>query len=236
MAQCGARWDNPDQVRSLWQPESEAVLQASRNYIQHLMTSPRAAKFLGVRSYIDKRGITAQSQPWGWKDPRNTFTLPFWLSLFPDARVVFIERHGVDVAESLRVRARKTIKATKQNYEKQKPMLWVRPKRGGFADSPRCLSLEGGFSLWKSYEEEAARQVASLAHDKLLRLRYEDLLISPQEQLGRAAKFCGLDTNEQEILKITEGINPKRAFSYRNSEELTQFAEMHQTVLADFGY
>jgi hypothetical protein len=38
---------------------------------------------------------------WGWKDPRNSITLPVWLKLFPDARVIHIVRNGVDVAESL---------------------------------------------------------------------------------------------------------------------------------------
>lgn len=236
MGQAGARWDNPEQVRYLWCPESEAVLQASREYIQHLMTSPRAIRFLGVKSYLCNRSIARQSQPWGWKDPRNTFTLPFWLSLFPDSRIVFIERHGVDVAESLRVRAIKTVETTKKTCEKYKPILWTKLKRGGFSDSPRCLLLEEGFSLWRSYQEEATRQLADLPDDRLFRLRYEDLLTSPQQQLERASKFCGLDTVEQEILKITQGINPKRAFSYRNSEELTQFAEMHQADLAEFGY
>src|SRR5580692_6767238 len=27
-------------------------------------------------------------EPWGWKDPRNSILLPFWLSIWPDLRVV----------------------------------------------------------------------------------------------------------------------------------------------------
>ncbi len=30
---------------------------------------------------------------WGWKDPRNTFTLPMWLSIFPKARVLHVLRN-----------------------------------------------------------------------------------------------------------------------------------------------
>jgi hypothetical protein len=37
----------------------------------------------------------------GWKDPRNCLTLPFWLSLEPEALVVLVVRHPVEVAESL---------------------------------------------------------------------------------------------------------------------------------------
>lgn len=41
---------------------------------------------------------------WGWKDPRNCLTLPFWSSLLPDLRVVVVVRNPLEVATSLRRR------------------------------------------------------------------------------------------------------------------------------------
>ncbi len=41
---------------------------------------------------------------WGWKDPRNTFTLPMWLSLFPDAKVLHVFRDEKEVLKSLQSR------------------------------------------------------------------------------------------------------------------------------------
>lgn len=41
---------------------------------------------------------------WGWKDPRNSLTLPFWLDVFPNMRVVVVVRDPGDVAYSLRQR------------------------------------------------------------------------------------------------------------------------------------
>lgn len=38
---------------------------------------------------------------WGWKDPRNSLTLPFWLDLIPDLRVVICVRNPLEVARSL---------------------------------------------------------------------------------------------------------------------------------------
>jgi hypothetical protein len=43
-------------------------------------------------------------QPWGWKDPRNCLTLPFWKGLIDGLRVVIVVRHPLEVAESLRAR------------------------------------------------------------------------------------------------------------------------------------
>ena len=43
-------------------------------------------------------------EPWGWKDPRNCLTLPFWRQLLPDLPVLLCVRHPLAVARSLHVR------------------------------------------------------------------------------------------------------------------------------------
>jgi len=46
----------------------------------------------------------AGREPWGWKDPRTSLTLRFWLDLLPDLKVVICIRHPREVAASLRRR------------------------------------------------------------------------------------------------------------------------------------
>jgi hypothetical protein len=41
---------------------------------------------------------------WGWKDPRNCLTLPFWRKLLPELNVLVIVRNPLEVAYSLRNR------------------------------------------------------------------------------------------------------------------------------------
>jgi Sulfotransferase family/Glycosyl transferase family 2 len=43
-------------------------------------------------------------EPWGWKDPRNSLTLPFWMALVPDVKLVVCLRNPLEVALSLRRR------------------------------------------------------------------------------------------------------------------------------------
>jgi hypothetical protein len=43
-------------------------------------------------------------EPWGWKDPRNCLTLPFWRNVVPTAKVLICVRNPLAVAESLRLR------------------------------------------------------------------------------------------------------------------------------------
>lgn len=53
----------------------------------------------------EARTLLAESfgshEVWGWKDPRNCLTLPFWQALIPDMRYVICLRNPVDVAASL---------------------------------------------------------------------------------------------------------------------------------------
>lgn len=43
-------------------------------------------------------------QHWGWKDPRNSLTLPFWRRIIPDVKVVVCLRNPLEVTRSLFVR------------------------------------------------------------------------------------------------------------------------------------
>jgi len=42
--------------------------------------------------------------PWGWKDPRNSLTLPFWQDLWPSLKTIICLRNPLEVAVSLRRR------------------------------------------------------------------------------------------------------------------------------------
>jgi hypothetical protein len=41
------------------------------------------------------------NRPWGWKDPRTSLLLPFWLDAFPELRIVGCVRNPLEVALSL---------------------------------------------------------------------------------------------------------------------------------------
>jgi GT2 family glycosyltransferase len=43
-------------------------------------------------------------QIWGWKDPRNSLTLPFWEALLPGLKTLIIVRNPLEVAYSMRKR------------------------------------------------------------------------------------------------------------------------------------
>ena len=46
----------------------------------------------------------ASPSVWGWKDPRNSLTLPFWQELLPGLKTLVIVRNPLEVAYSMRER------------------------------------------------------------------------------------------------------------------------------------
>jgi hypothetical protein len=233
LQQSGGSWDNPLATHYLW--DLEAALPWTEKYIRNFLSSPRAIQFLGLRRYFSG-GIEALNLPWGWKDPRNTFTLPMWLRIFPQAKVVCIERHGVDVAESLRARNMKEFARKLKKYETYRSLVFLRPMIGGFIDSPRCASLEGGFALWKEYVDQGRTVIRQLPEDRVLALRYEQMLEDPITYLRASARFCGLDTAESRLKALVADIKFDRAARYRSDPELRQFAFEHKAELSERGY
>ncbi len=49
-------------------------------------------------------GDLKPGKSWGWKDPRNCLTLPFWEEMIPGLKVVIIVRNPLAVAHSMRIR------------------------------------------------------------------------------------------------------------------------------------
>src|ERR1700733_10810901 len=120
--QCGGRCDNPAPFNEYFWRSDEAV-KWTELYLRNLLASPRCIQFLGARSTL--RGIGGLTMPQRSIDPRNTFTLPIWLRICPTAKVVSIERNGVDVAQSLRAREIKILEAAPRFYKKNRMAFFL---------------------------------------------------------------------------------------------------------------
>jgi len=233
LEQVGGRWDHPEPVRDLIaeRPVRELVV----DYLRYTLRSPRAVSFLGPGRYLRYRTPEALREPWGFKDPRATFALPIWLDVFPEAKVVHVFRHGVDVAESLRRRHERILASWRARYEKLRWTYLFRSKQSSFTTSVRCANLERGFALWQSYLAEARLAVRSVG-ERGYELRYEDFLASPREHLAKLAEFCALSASPAQIDVAARQVRDDRALAYRERPELRSFAERHAEALESFGY
>jgi hypothetical protein len=85
LKQHGGTWDCPPPWKGegwIHEPSLRALRTKARKLVRH----------------FDGR------EPWGWKDPRNCLTLPFWRTLLPEMKVLICVRNPLAVAESLHVR------------------------------------------------------------------------------------------------------------------------------------
>jgi hypothetical protein len=197
------------------------------DYVRMMLGSPHSVGFVGRQRLLRGQHVLKLDGPWGFKDPRTTYTLPLFLELWPDARVISMTRHGIDVASSLKVRVDKTIGGAEERYDRLRRRYLVRPKHTRLARlvaTLRCASLEGGFALWDEYATEATRHVDALGSGQALQLRYEDFLQNPQEGVTQLATFCGLDASAETVDRIAGGINAGRAFAFESREELREFS------------
>jgi len=235
-AQASATWEMPEGFDTLLTDSD--LCDILTDYMRGIASGPASVRYMGLWRWMRYRSMSRIEEPWGWKDPRNTFTLPLWHRVFPKARIIHILRHGVDVAQSLRTRRKGAAEAAARRYRSRRTFYvnapWA-PKRRGFAHAPRVADLEGGFSLWEAYTSRGCGLVQELG-SQALEIRYEDLLRDPLPFLDRICKFIGIEPSQDQLRRASESFDPSKAFSYTQSTELSDFAGRFASHLEKLGY
>lgn len=236
LTECGATWAYPEPVRCLW--DNKEVRASAEEYVRFVICTPRIVSYLGAGRYLRYRSVFNLSCPWGWKDPRNTFTLPLWLDLFPDAKVIHVFRNGVDVACSLRARTDKMLEEHRNHFATRKLAVLLQRdgwRGSGFLSTLRCSSLDGAFSLWEEYLQEARSHVGRLGN-RAMEVRFEDFLADPREGISSLAEFCDLSVQKGVCANIIDELRSDRAYAYRRDKELRSFADRVSSRLSKHGY
>jgi hypothetical protein len=197
-----ADWDWP--LAMLPTLEDEALCGALVKHLEESCVSKDARAFLGRR--LGRARLAEQRRPWGWKDPRNTCTLPLWLRVFPTARVINVYRNGVDVAASLVARERK--------------------RRGRIHNpirSSRCLDPDRAFELWTEYIEMSLQVTAELPPSRVRDVRFETLLAKPEVILRRILEFVGLEVEDDVVRALATEVDAERGLAFQSDPEWTAF-------------
>jgi len=221
LRQVGGSWDAPRGVEALAQ--DARVHDLVRDYLELSLGCPRVARYLGPGGLVPGRHLRDRRGPWGWKDPRNTFTLPVWRSLFPEARVIHVHRHGVDVAASLRHRRARALDRAERRYRRRRRLYCLQAKHGGFAHSLPCGRLDSAFAIWEAYVDRARDQLAGIG-ERGMEIGYEQLVASPEEALRRLADHCGLELPARRRRQVMAQIDAGRVEAFRSDPELVRFA------------
>lgn len=232
---CGGRWDTPRCIDYL--VENEEAMELTADYLFHRLNMVSGREYLGIGYWLRYGSPANLPEVWGWKDPRNTITLPIWLKLFPKARLVHVVRNGVDVAESLYRREKNGFREAKARYERFRIAAVARGKAGWFGESPRVMNRGAGFALWREYVEYAERFLEPV-RAQTFELRYEDFLADAELMLGRLTDFCGLRPERSRIGEVCKAVRVGRRFGFAQDTELYEFWSSVRELpeMARYGY
>jgi hypothetical protein len=252
---CNGGWDNPTVIEPLLSHKD--VYERVRKILHRDLTSFAAISYLGPANFIRYRSVFRLTIPWGWKDPRNTFLLPLWLDIFPEAKIVHVFRNGIDVAQSLHNRERARIQNVlrrNKHFSKAIPsqinsirdnglvLTLTRNVRNALGKTRTplyelkrhrvhsCISIDRGFQLWRTYVKTAFENLENNSNPAI-NLKYEDILAEPEKHIVELRAFCGLDHKNIRIETILPIIRNERRYAFKKYESMIGF---YGTVKDDF--
>lgn len=226
-----ATWDGPDNFRFV---DEGLVDEFDRVLRRHLRGMGRW-RFLGVKEALRYHDILDLDLRWGWKDPRNTWTAQVWQRVFPKSRYLHIYRNPVDVAESLRIGARRHIQSQTRTWRWTLNEHLLR--RVPYQLSPRVANLREGVALWKEYVSRAL-WLQERYPDQTLNVRFETLLENPVTTLSAIADFASLPASHEAIGRIAEMIDSARRFAFLEKPSLRElYGEIrNEPLMKSLGY
>ena len=183
-----------------------------KNSIFNVPLESKSTNFIyfGLKKMLMNHSFTNIKYQWGWKDPSNTFTLPIWLSIFNNAKVIYVLRHPLDVSRSLLNRNNMLKKRDLNNifpsfFSKYLSLLTI--TQGGISCSFNINNIDECLSLYNYYYNEI---ILHKGKHNILFIKYEDLLLNTEKIIAQLFSYIGKDFNEEIYLNINSYINSSR--------------------------
>ncbi len=228
--QAGASWDNPENFNYI----SNDFKALMAEIVENRLNTIHLKKYLGN----GKRSLNESDFIWGWKDPRNTFTLDVWKEIFPEARIIHIYRNPVDVISSLIKREASKITVTGNPTKtgiKKKYFGFKLPQERLFYHSFKSLDIQAAYNMWKEYVEKALKVEKS---SSTLNISYENLIENSLETCNAISTFCNIDKEHKNLERLVQGFDQSRKFAFTKEEELKEFYEIikYDELVVKLGY
>jgi GT2 family glycosyltransferase len=171
-----------------------------------------------LRGLVARQHGEAGGRPWGWKEPRSIYLLPFLAEELPGLRFLHVVRDGRDMAFS----------------ENQVQLRKHGDAVLGRTDEPEALR---SIALWSKMNLRAADFGERELGDRYLRLRFEDLCTEPAARVAEVLRFFGLE-GDAERIAAEEVQAPPTLGRWReaNPELRTVLSERAADALERFGY
>lgn len=232
LEQANATWDNPYNYRFVDEDFKNLMVNLAEKYIKSI----RRIEYLGFKKALKYKSLKELDFAWGWKDPRNTFTVDIWLKIFPEAKLIHIYRNPLDVAESLRKRTFKYRENFRWNF-KNKAKFFLLKGSIGYGNSVRVMNIYEGIQLWNEYISRVF-ELERYYGLNIIHIKYEDFLDDPLLNIKKLLFMINLDCDVIKISKLIENVNPKRKYAFVLNKELVDIYKTirNDKVLIQLGY
>jgi len=169
-----------------------------------------------------RRGMPDPTGPWGWKNPRSMWMIPFLARLYPEMRFIHLVRDGRDVALS---------RNTNLLHKHGRFLLGE-----ALCEHDRVRSQ---LRLWALGNQRAAQDGERLLGANYLRISYETLCRTPRETLARVYAHLGAAVTPAILDQVQQLVVPPRSIGAWRDAELRILHEPDResrAALQRFGY
>lgn len=125
-------------------------------------------------------------------------------------------------------------------FSKEKRLAFWGPALYNMQDILQKHSLDEVCALqWQRCVEQSEKAFSTMPDAKVLRIRYEDFVQSPKDELKRILDFMGRQVSEEILASTVSGVSSKSLGKGRQSlgeEKVRQLEELVGDTLKRYGY
>ena len=196
----------------------------------------------------------------------NCLRVPFVDRVVPDAKYIYIYRDGIDATGSAKLRwtAKLDIPYLMEKvryvpfsdlpyyglrylwsrvyrlFSKDKRLAFWGPKLDDMQTILEAHPLNEVCALqWQRCVDAADQALAKMPDDKVVRIKYENFVTHPQEELVRILRFIGWDASPDRVASAVKGVSGKSLGKGRQALGETEVRNLETLVgesLARYGY
>jgi hypothetical protein len=250
-----------DEINYIWRhgnvrfPSDEIPPERATPAVAHYIRG----KFDALRKSLDLDVVVE-------KTCANSLRVPFVDRVIPDARYVYIYRDGIDATGSAKLRwtaeldlpylARKVryVPPTDLPYyglryfgnrihrafSPDKRLAFWGPKLADMEQILLAHTLNEVCALqWQRCVENAERAFGTMAAERVLRVRYEDFVRQPMENLRRVLEFVGVGASDEQLRAATRKVSGSSVGKGRQAlgaEEVGRLDALVGSTLRRLGY
>jgi hypothetical protein len=224
--------------------EPRVTKAAARQVYEGLWSEKHAARVFRSSDRILLLAAGEGGRRFAEKNPENCFIVPFLSRAFPDASFIQIIRDGRDVAVSHAEKPWLSSRSAESGQRGRSGQAWgpwarwwVEPERT--EEFAQVSDVTRTAWSWRRYTDAARAHLADLPSERVLTLRYEDVVRQPDAAADSLAGFLGHETAPASLREAFARADPGSVGRWRRSLDDQALADVEREaggLLRELGY